>query len=200
MPFVSDNARHTEYFRYPAVLLDTSALTWFANRADGLLELDAVMARYHLIITTTVLFELAFGPIEASHIQELAIRDKFFKSERQIEFHWYQFSRMKGLLGPGTFSVVSPGFNEWWTARDRVLKYSRLAGMPPGQNKRNLSMDALIHACARNTFSPICTENLGDFRRLNQASEVAQHDGSVPIFRPQQVLDSLTQDVRYLEN
>lgn len=199
MPFNSNNSRHLYFFQFPAIVFDTCALIWFAKKTNGLSLLNSVMSTYRILIPTTVLYELAFGLSGMSTPEESEIRDLFFKRKNEIDMLNYSFARQRELLQPGGFSVINPTYNEWWTARDRILKYSELSGASVGKNKKELSMDALIHACARNCFAPICTNNVEDFLKLNKAADALTHDGGVPIFSPQQVLDSLTCEIFFEE-
>jgi hypothetical protein len=54
-------------------------------------------------------------------------------------------------------------------------------------------MDSPIHSCARSCFVPICSEN-GDYHSLHSAASVV-HEGTVPVFTPEQLVQSLTEDI-----
>ena len=197
MALLSNNSKHALYFSVPAILLDTCALTWFANRGTGIDELNKIQAAYRLLIPTTVLYELAFGLPDSVGENESLLRQRFFIRESEIDMYKYRFAFNHKAITPGGFYIINPGYFEWWSAREQLLAHVALKGAETGTTKRNLSFDALIYACARNTLSPICTENVRDFKKLNAAR--AQHSwvGTVPIYSPDQVLASLESDILF---
>lgn len=195
MPLSSQADRDSPFFECPHLLMDTCALTWFAKNENGISLLYSVMQSYLLLIPTPVLYELAFGAASQSDPAERDLRTMLFKSNRHVDMIHYAFTHQRREVRPGSFIVINPGFNEWWTARDRLLIYSDISRASTGSVKKNLSMDALIHACARNCFAPICTVNVADFKKLNMASNSRSHDREVPYFTPEQVIASLNDEV-----
>lgn len=199
MTLSSSITKHTHFFKFPALLFDTCGLTWFAARGSGIEELGAIARRYCLLIPTPVLYELAFGTEDQVGANEAILRKHFMKWDACMEMMAYGFARQQGHLMPMGFVVLNPGYNEWWTARTRLLKYVEIAGSSTGKSKRDLSLDSLIHSCARNCFAPICTQNISDFNKFNHAGATSPHDGTVPLFTPEQVLQSLSSLVEYSE-
>lgn len=199
MPLTSSSDLHNYYFQFSSILFDTCGLNWFAKRPNGLSELNAVAGKFLLLIPTPVLFELAFGAQDQVGKSESVIRKRFMDSSSCLDLFQYNFAVNEGRLPPKGFLILNPGFNEWWTARNRLLKYAEVAGATTRVVKRDLTFDSLIHAMARNTFSPICSENIDDFRKMNRAGSDSSHDGTVPIFHPEKVLESLENEVLYRE-
>lgn len=97
-------------------------------------------------------------------------------------------------MGPG-IALFNPDWEEWPGSGNRIIQHTTNAGSAKlSTQKQKLSLDALIHACARNLFLPVCTNNLGDFIKLNRAAESSDIDHPFPIFTPEQVLASLHSD------
>ena len=71
------------------------------------------------------------------------------------------------------------------------------AGKRYAKKKKDLSMDALIYKCARNYHAPICTTNISDFKQLNVASAQVPVARTVPIYSPEEIIQSLTGDVTF---
>ena len=199
MPLSSTVAKQEHFFTFPALLFDTCGLTWFAERRNGIDELDALATCYLLLIPTPVLFELAFGTPDKVGATEALIRKRFMDYRACIDMTQYSLESRQLRRGARGFVVLNPGFNEWWTARTRLLKHVEISAATTRVTKRDLSLDALIHAIARNAFAPICTENVADFQRLNRAGARIRHDGTVPVFHPEQALRSMHELVAYSE-
>ena len=199
MPLRSRRDFHNVFFEAPALLLDTCAITWFAKQDNGIALFDRTMARYRLLIPTPVLYELAFGTSETVHVNERLLRDRLFDPRTEVNLHAYGRARQEGRIQAGGCFIVNPTHLEWWSARDRLLRYVTLSGSAAGKSKQNYSLDALIHSCARNSFSPICTMNVRDFMKLNKAANLVAHDKSVPVFTPEQVLASITDEIYFEE-
>ena len=197
MPLASNTPRHVVYFETNSALFDTCGFTWFATAPDGMASLERLLSTYRILVPTPVLYELAFGPDDLVGRSEAQIRQKIHDSTNCIDTISYAFASRQGRLPSNGFLVVNPGFNEWWTARTRLLTHVRTTDARPGKAKREYSLDALIHATARNCFAPICTANLADFEKLNAASRQAHHDGSVPLFHPECLIRSVTEMIQY---
>ena len=194
MPLISQDKKHAQYFEYRAILFDTCGLSWFAKQPLGHQNLVTISKKYLLLIPTVTLYEFGFGLPEQLSSAEIAIRNNFMKSDACIEMREYDSAQMLKKLPESGFFVINPGFREWWTARDRQLKHAKNTKAKIRNVKQKLSFDALIHAIARNCFAPICTENIDDFCLLNQIGASNVFDGTVPIFKPSQILNSLTSD------
>lgn len=160
-------------------------------------ELERVINAYRVLVPTPVLYELAFGPDELVGRNEAQIRQRIHDSRNCIEIINYHFASNQKRLAPTGLLVVNPGFNEWWTARTRLLMHIGSTNASFGKVKRQYSLDALIHATARNCFAPICTSNLNDFEKLNTVAREVHHDGPVPLFHPESIIRSLTEMVHY---
>lgn len=200
MSLDSQVQRHAEYFEANSILFDTCGLTWFAKQPGGMATLQRVLLDYRVIVPTPVLYELAFGPDELVEENEAEIRKWIHDPTNCVDVLNYTFAQRQGLLRPNGFLVVNPGFNEWWTARTRLL--SHIGGSPgtrPAKAKREYSLDALIHATARNCFAPVCTANTDDFEMMNAVARQVSHDGSVPLFHPRDIARSLGEVVVYSE-
>lgn len=176
--------------------MDTCALTWFARQPpDGVEQFRYIVKNYHVLVPTPVLYELAFGVPGTADDKEVTLRSMLFRHEKCIEMREFAHALRGGGIRPGAFSIVNPGFNEWRTARDRALIHIGLSGATARVTKRDLSMDALIHACARNSFAPVCTTNLDDFVKLNRAGDTRIHDRTVPLVTPEELMRSVADDV-----
>ncbi len=161
-------------------------------------QLMEVSKSYLVIVPTPVMYELAFGvPGTASSNEEKlwAEINSHGRSHEMQHFNWLQ---LRNQVPKNGLMLINPGFNEWWTARTRILKYVEVAKAQPGKSKRNDSFDALIHAMARNLFVPVCTDNVKDFEKFNRAGTLINRDGVVPLFTPEQVVESLTGTVKYV--
>lgn len=197
MPLSSPSPHHSAFFETKTVLFDTCALTWFAKAPDGEVMLDQILASYRVLVPTPVLYELAFGPDEQADGNEKKLRSLIHVSSNCVEVLNYSISMRQGALPPNGFLVVNPGFNEWWTARTRLLAHVGVSGGLPGKAKKEYSLDALIHATARNCFAPICTANISDFEKLNTSARSVCHDRSVPLFHPEALVRSLVEKIQY---
>ena len=199
MPLLSNDKTYSYFLECPHLLMDTCALTWFTRHENGFELFHKVMQHYLILIPTPVLYEFAFGDQDQSSESERDLRTFLFKTEHKVEMFSYAMTQQQRNIRPGTFYVINPGFNEWWTARDRLLIYANLSKASTRKVKRELSMDALIHACARNCFAPICTVNVSDFKKLNLAANSRSHDRGVPFFTPEEVLASITEPVLFCQ-
>ena len=180
-------------------MLDTCAITWYAQQPDGMSRFDSLFSAYRLLIPTPVLYELAFGPEELVGANERLIREhlSLSGSANCIDQLQYTRAQRQGQIKAGGYYILNPGYFEWFSARDRLLRYIDLSNAKHGKSKREYSLDALIHSCARNCFAPICTANISDFKKMNRAGALSAHDGTVPIFSPEQVLLAVSSDVCY---
>lgn len=191
----SNNPSHNNYFKSRSIVMDTCAITWIAKELDGLEIFDILQKEYLLLIPTPVLFELAFGSPESVHLSEKLIRDKFINAQ-QIDPYKYHIAHDNGQLPESGYYLVNPSHMEWWSARERLLKYIGLSPQAQyGKNKQKYSLDALIHSCARNLFTPVCTLNIKDFQKMNIAGGLLAYDGTIPIVTPEQLLESIKSDI-----
>lgn len=197
MTLSSSTSRHAEYFETNSVLFDTCGFTWFATAPGGMDALDRVLSIYRVLVPTPVLYELAFGPDELVGENEAQIRQGIHNPTNCIDIINYHLSLRQGRLPAVGFLVVNPGFNEWWTARTRLLAHIESVDARPGKVKREYSLDALIHATARNCFAPVCTVNLDDFEKLNAVARQVHHDGAVPLFHPESIVRSISETACY---
>lgn len=197
MPLSSSSEHHLAFFETKAVLFDTCALTWFAKTEAGMVMLDQILVTYRVLVPTPVLYELAFGPDQLVDNNEMQLRSRIHVSSNCVELLDYSISMRQGRGAINGFLVINPGFNEWWTARTRLLAHVGVSNRRPGKAKKEYSLDALIHATARNCFAPICTANISDFEMLNTTARPVWYDRSVPLFHPEDLIRSLTEVVRY---
>jgi hypothetical protein len=198
MPLVCSDPTYKDFFKIPAVLMDTCGLTWFTRRPNGIHEFARICGSYVVLIPTPVIYELAFGLPGKPDVAESDLQAMLNQSA-EIDLYKYG-NAVQGnvVVAPGGY-LVNPGHLEWWSARERLLKYLSNAGpsVKISKQKDRLSLDALIHSCARNTFAPICTNNADDFRKLNQGGKQQSTNGAVPFFTPEKVLLALTEQVEF---
>lgn len=159
--------------------------------------LKEVISLYRVLVPTPVMYELAFGPDGSAGENEKQIWSQFHSPGGAIDLVAYRFASRSRQLASTGFMVVNPGYDEWWTARTRLLSHIGSSGMRPGKAKKEYSLDALIHATARNCFAPICTANMVDFEMLNKVASKVHHDGPVPIFHPESIAKSVSETVHY---
>ncbi|MBX9347187.1 hypothetical protein K5M36_08805 [Chromobacterium vaccinii] len=195
MSLKSNNEQHQAYLDSPAVLMDTSALTWFAKN-DGFPQLlNLVSDSYMILVPTPVLYELAFGTKDSVDSRELWLRDSIGNFERELDAYKFGQAKQQGKLPRSGIYFLNPGHQEWYSARERLIRLSTLkGGAKIKEGKSRHTLDSLIFSCARNCFVPICTSDK-DFKELNRAAAAAHYERSVPIFTPDQLVASLDEDV-----
>lgn len=198
MALLSKNTAHDHYFEFKTILFDTCGLSWFAGRDDCWELIEKINNLYTLLLPTVSLYELGFGPSGSVRSCEKLILEKFMDSTRKIEMREYDELYFSKKLAR-KFYVINPGYNEWWTAKKRLLSHvddsESCSNKPNMRTIKEKSFDALIHATSRNCFSPICTTNIKDFRILNRQGSKLWYDGTVPFYSPEQLVASLDHDV-----
>jgi hypothetical protein len=198
MPLVCNDPEYKNFFKIPAVLMDTCGLTWFTRRPNGVHEFARICGSYVVLIPTPVMYELAFGLPGKPDLAESALQAMLNQSAEIDLYKYGNAVRQNAVVALGGY-LVNPGYMEWLSARERLLKFLSMAGptVDISKQKNRLSLDALIHSCARNSFAPICTSNVGDFRKLNLGGQQQSTNGAVPLFTPEQVLLALTEQVEF---
>lgn len=188
----SEGGQH--YFWTKGVVIDTCAVNWFLKRPEGILELKRIQHSMALIVPLPVLYEIGFGAPDHVSDNEKKFHE-VMSNTREVPVLTLALAHAEGRRwGPG-LGLVNPGWAEWYSSRNRIIQHVVNAGNAKmGVQKKELSLDSLIHACARNLFLPICTENIADFQKINRAAESSGYDEAVPLFTPKQLLDSLNSD------
>ena len=198
MPLKSTIPKSETYFSSNQIMLDTCAFTWFAKQDTGIDEFRKVVSKYRVLAPTPVFYELAFGVKEKVHAKEQELLEEILAAKTQgfemLDFH---FAEKINQLPSCGLVMINPSSNEWWTARQRLLKHIEAVNAGVAKVKKDMSLDALIHATARNCFSPICTVNIKDFEKLNTVASQRSHDSAVPLFTPDELVQSLSSDVIY---
>lgn len=196
MPISSNESKHDHYFEQCVVTLDTCALIEFSTMENGESSFKDVLTKYSFLIPTPVMYEFTFGIDKEGENQKFLheiIKD--IPREHIIEMDQYSWGSRQRKILPGSIFIINPGINEWKTARDRILKYVEEKGGSAGGMKKKSTFDSLIHSCARNCFTPICTENISDFNKFNYVGNLKWYDGTVPTYTVQQLIESVEKTI-----
>ena len=188
------------YFEAPAIMLDTSAIIWISD-ARGLQGLDLLLSTFAVLIPTPAIYETAFGPREMVSPGQKNVLDRLtFEAQKAWTNtpYSYEILRRAGQIRAGAIHVINPTINEWESSRNRLVARIQTAGGNYRKGKLKHSLDSLIYSCARNNLSPLCTENIEDFEKLNVAANRSSHDHAIPLFTTRQVFDAVDNDVRYI--
>jgi hypothetical protein len=194
MPLLSSEKTSRGFFWTQGVVMDTCGVKWFLERPDGMAELKRIQHCMTVIVPLPVLYEIGFGKPEDVSPNEKEFHE-VFSNTREIPIMKLALAHAEGQpIGPG-IGLVNPGWEEWYSSRNRIIQHVvNVGNAKMGVQKKELSLDALIHACGRNLLLPICTENLVDFLKMNRAAESTGFDEAVPLFKPEQLLAALESD------
>lgn len=222
MPLTSSNPAHLPFLSVPVILIDTGALVWLNEQDNHIALLSSLLSKYSLVVPTPALYEFAFGQPHEISRKEKELREFFADKSVQLDSDKFAKAWENHKLRPGYIYNTAPGFFEWEQARNLVIRRAMLqltADPRPYsvtcpsckhefktgkrervnfQAKRNHSLDALIFACARNHWIPICTRDTEDFTKLNEAALQMGH--TMPFFTPQQLLESVEHEVRFQDS
>lgn len=203
MPLSTNVPRANAYIQNRFVLFDTCGFTWFAESDERMYMLMGIINTYRVLVPTPVMYELAFGLPDQVREWEKRIWKEINAPKHAIDTVNLNFMAQSGQIPNHGFIPINPGFNEWWSSRDRVIDQIRQKSTSPRNEvnvkklKLDLTLDALIHATARNCFSPICTTNMRHFESLNKSALVSAHDSPTPLYTPEEVFRSIQQEVHF---
>lgn len=202
MALKSSAEKHDPYFEQCVITLDTSSLVAFSKMDEGVTKFNGLLGYYSFLIPTPVMYEFAFGHEAKIHDGEKLFQNRIsaIKPEQRVEILHYNVLSRNSIIPKGLLLIVNPSFYEWTSSRNRILSYAQDVNAQMNKIKNKHSFDSLIHSCARNCFTPICTADVKDFKKFNQAGNKNLHDGTVPFFTPEQVLSSIEEDAVFEEN
>ena len=128
MPISTNVPRAAAYIEDQALLFDTCAFTWFAKTDDNMTLLGRVTSQYRILVPTPVLYELAFGSNDLVNNNESKIWNHIHDPTKCVDISNYIFAQRQKRIPKIGIILINPGFNEWWTARTRLLEYISISG------------------------------------------------------------------------
>ena len=194
MPLRSTNPAHDYFLSVPVILMDTGALIWLCRQDDHPTPLRRLLSCYSMIVPAPTLYEFAFGQSHEMNPNERRLREEI--DHHRLNLDVDKFFRLRDTILPGEIFIHTPSYFEWKQARSLVLNRLELCRgkLSNKEHKKDHSLDALIYACGRNLAAPICTRDVSDFTKLNEAA-VQRGPCTMPFYTPEQLFRSLDEEV-----
>jgi len=164
--------------------------------------LDKIEETYNFVFCNISMLEVGFGPKDKADMQQVTLAKSIYSSKSMTKIDAEklgirEFKKIKA--SPGERFAYNPIDHEYLAARTSLIGIMEMKGLG-GKQARKLNNDALIYACAWNCRASIVTNNIKDFKLINDFHSQKNSNHLLPIFTVKDLENSLNQEVSFPGN